>query len=298
MDDRVGRLMFTTVTIQDAAGVDVALMNSNRRVDQITGLHGLPAPRSIVRPRPGAHGEINTTKHYASHRPVLNGTIVATNSTSVWSEYDQITEALWGAVEDSRLLKWTREDGTALQTTVKLSQAFEPVFQAADAGRILRYQLVFDREDPRNYTQTQDTDIGEALTSAAGGLTFPAAFNWEFSPSGTGEVTVDNTGNIPTPGVFRIYGLATSPQILNMTTGDRIVIDGSVSAGDYLEVNVAERKVLLNGNTDADRTNLIDFATTDWTAGELPVGETTFRLLAVNFDASTRLDVLYRAAFA
>jgi hypothetical protein len=290
------RLMFTAMTIQDAAGVDVPLINTNRTVEEVAGLHGLPSPRRLVRSRPGAHGEINTTKHYDSRQPVLNGVIFRDSEDGLWSEYETILGALWGAVENERLLKWTREDSTALQTHVKLAAAFDPVLRAVDSGMFLRYQLAFDREDPRNYSQTQDAEVGEPLADAAGGLTFPAPLNWQFSASGAGEITVDNTGTIDTPGIFRIYGYATSPQILNMATGERIAVNGTVSAGDYLEVDIADRSALLNSETD--RTNLIDFSGTDWAAGEIVPGETTFRLIAGNFDASARLDVLFRAAYA
>lgn len=288
--------MFTSVTIQDANGVDVALFDSNRRLGECRGLHGLPSLRRITRPRPGGHGEINTTRHYGSRQPVWTGILRGTSEPALWAEYDTILAALWGAVDDPRLLKWTRADGLALQSLVKIGDAFDPVITATDAGRILRYQLTFDREDPRNYSQTEQVIVGAALTSAAGGLTFPADFNWTFTPSGAGTATVVNTGTIPAPGIFRVYGAVTSPQVLHVETDLRIAFDGAVSAGSYLEIDVQNRAVLLNGSTD--RTNLVDFAATDWQAGEIPVGTNNYRLIASTFDASARLDVFYRSSYS
>lgn len=289
--------MFTTVTIQDASGNDVTLHRSgSRRLGECQGLHGLPAPRRIVRPRPGGHGEINETKHYGSKRPIWSGKLLGDTETALWTEYDAILQALWEAVESERLMKWTRGDGTQLQSYVKLGEAFDPVIRYQDAGRVLAYQLVLDREDPRNYSQTQTVEVGDPLTDASGGVTYPATYPWQYTPSGAGEAQVSNTGTIETPVLFRVYGYASSPQLLNTSTGARVVFDGEVANGDYLEIDTFERSVKLNGSTD--RTNLVDFTATDWRAGLAGPGSTTFRLLAANFDGTARVDVLYRSAFA
>lgn len=289
--------MFTSVTIQDANGLDVPLHDGNRRLGECQGLHGLPAPRRIVRPRPGGDGEINETRHYGSRRPVWGGHLIGTNEAALWAEYDTILQALWGAVEEERLLKWTRHDGTMLQSAVKLGEAFDPVIRAEDAGKILAYQLVLDRQDPRNYGQTLQVVVGDPLSAAAGGITYPATYPWQYTPSGAGEVDVVNTGTIETPVLFRVYGYADTPQILNVATGKRIAFNGEVANGDYLEVDTFERSVRLNGTTD--RTNLVDFTATDWRAG-FADGDatTTFRLLAGNFDPTARVDALYRPASA
>lgn len=465
--------MFAAITIQDADGNDAALLDTvnGRRTGTCSGLHGLPGPRRVVRPRPGGHGEINNTKHYGSRQPVFEGFITGDTQAEVWAEYDEILQALWGLVEEERTLKWTRQsavtnlvtnpsfetgttgwvawigitgtparstaqahvgeaslssiisaastapgwtapvtlvsgtqytaalwiytpragtyrirfrdqsaaetngstlvvsantwtllpavtrtaaangsailrvelvsgatwtagdevfidgaivaagssvpayfdgdtsggswtgtahastsvDKTPLQSMVKLAAAFDPVVRATDAGRLLAFQLIFDREDPRNYGQYQVTVTGDTLSDASGGDIFPDIFPDTFTASGGGEVVVQNTGTIPTPVVFRVYGEMSSPSILNTDTGELITLTGEVSAGDYLEVDTAQRSVTLGG---IDRTNLVDFAATNWLAGEAQPGETTFRLLAATFDASARLDVLYRPAFA
>lgn len=288
--------MFTSVTIQDAAGVDVPLHDGNRRLGECQGLHGTPAPRSIKRPRPGGHGEINETKHYGSRRPVWSGQLIGTSAAALWSEYDALMAAIWGSVSEERLLKWTRQDGTQLQSLVMLGDAFDPIIRAADAGRTLAYQLVLDRQDPRNYGQTLEVGLGDVLTEAAGGVIYPATYPWQYTPSGAGEVQVVNAGTIETPVKFRLYGYASTPTLLNVSTGQRISFTGEIGAGDYLEVDTFERSVLLNGSTD--RTNLVDFAATDWRAGLAEPGTSTYRLLAVDFDLAARPDALYRRAHA
>lgn len=288
--------MFTAVTIQNSAGADVSLFNGQRRLGECHGLHGLPAPRRVSRPRPGGHGEINETRHYASRQPVWNGQLTGSDEAALWAEYDAILAALWDAVSEPRLLKWTRHDGATLQSMVKLGEAFDPVIKASDAGRVLAYQLIFDREDPRNYAQTQRSAVGGALVDSGGGLGFPFGFPFSFTATGGGDVTVTNAGTADTPAVLTVHGYVANPQIQQVDTGRVIVLSGELAAGGTLVVDGFERTVLLDGVTD--RGNLVDFAGTDWDAAMIPPGTSTYRLLASSWDSSARLDVASRDAYA
>lgn len=289
--------MFTAVTIQDANGTDIALFDGNRRLGQSQGLHGLPAPRRIVRTRPGGHGEINTTKHYGSRQPVWNGHLTGANATALWAEYDAILEALWGCVEETRLMKWEREDGLALQTSVKLADSLSPPISATDAGRFLPYQLMFDREDPRNYSQTLRVAMGGALTTGGGGFGFPFGFPFSFAGSSSGGSTiVVNAGTIDTPATFTIHGQIANPQIQHVETGRVIVLNGELSAGSTLVIDGHERTVMLDGITD--RGNLINAPATDWRTALVPAGGGTYRLFGTSWGAGARLDVSTRDAYA
>jgi hypothetical protein len=288
--------MFTAVTIQDAAGADVALFDATHKLGESHGLHGIPAPRRVTRTRPGAHGEINETRHYASRQPVWNGMLVAADESALWTAYDLILKALWGSIDTPRLLKWTRADGKLLQSWVKLGDAFDPVLRASDAGHALAYQLIFDREDPRNYAQVPSTGTGASISDVGGGFGFPFGMPFGFTPSGSGSVTAANAGTIDTPATFTILGAVSNPQIQQQSTGKLIVLSGDLAAGSTYTVSTAARTVTLDGT--ADRGNLIDFAATDWTTGLIPPGGDTFKLLATAWDASARLDVSANAAYA
>lgn len=290
--------MFTAVTIRDAAGSDLVIFDGTHRLGECHGLHGLPQPRRIVRPLPGGHGEINETAYYASRQPVWNGMLVGADESAVWALYDQLLRVLWGMAADARLMRWTRTDGKQLQSLVKLGDAFDPVLRASDAGHVLAYQLILDREDPRNYAQASATATGASLSDVGGGFGFPFGFDFGFTPSGSGAAVVANSGTIETPGTFTIYGQVSNPQILQQSTGKLIALNGELGAGSTLTVdaNPSVRTVTLDGT--ADRGNMIDFAATDWTAGLIPDGGDTYKLLATAWDASARLDVTARDAYA
>ena len=253
--------MISAMTLRDSSATDIALHSGNRLVRQVTGLTGAPGIRQVVRPRPNRHGAINDTSHMHERAIVVSGVLKGANEAGVWTEYDAVQSVMFDAVGTDRTLKWTRASSAlALQATVRVHDLFDG-----------------------------------PLSGAAGGLVFSAAFPWRFTPSGAGAASVNNTGTIPTPPVFNVYGAVSSPQVLlvGSSPDERIVLTGSVSDGDYLEVDVFNRTIKLNGTTN--RLNLLDFTGTTWF--DLPVGSKTIRLLGATFNANARVDVLYRPAY-
>jgi hypothetical protein len=288
--------MISAMTLRDSSATDIALHSGNRLVRQVTGLTGAPGIRQVVRPRPNRHGAINDTSHMHERAIVVSGVLKGANEAGVWTEYDAVQSVMFDAIGTDRTLKWTRASSAlALQATVRVHDLFDGPLSFENGLFHLPYQATFLAEDPREYLQTETTATGAALSGAAGGLVFSAAFPWRFTPSGAGAASVNNTGTIPTPPVFNVYGAVSSPQVLlvGSSPDERIVLTGSVSDGDYLEVDVFNRTIKLNGTTN--RLNLLDFTGTTWF--DLPVGSKTIRLLGATFNANARVDVLYRPAY-
>jgi len=245
--------------------------------------------------RPTAHGAINET-HWQDGRSItLEGEIMSTVSISdALAEFRLVTAPMvqtWDV--GSALLKWTEDTaGNALQMLVKLDGEVEPVLSEGAAS--LAYQAHFFAEDPRAYDQSRTTTVGAVLSAASGGAVFPAVFPVQFATSGGGTSSPVNSGNRPTPPVFRIYGACVNPQIVNLTTGQRLVFNGSVAVGDYLEIDVQARTVMRNGTTPLQ--NFYDPVNSTWF--ELAVGTSNLQLVASDFDGVARLDTLYRNAWA
>lgn len=181
----------------------------------------------------------------------------------------------------------------SLQRLVKLDSDVTPHISGGN-DREFVFQAQFFAEDPRAYTVHQDLISSTALSTASGGLVFPMKFPFKFTPSGGGTATVTNKGNRPTPPIFRIYGMCVNPAIVNVSTGDRITIAGTIANGDYLEIDVANRTAKLNGGTLQN--NLVDSVNTTWY--ELPRGTTNLQLTSGTFDDTARLDTLFRSAYA
>jgi hypothetical protein len=259
------------------------------------GLRGIQSLRSSKRVRPQAHGGINETRYEDGRNITLTGEIMSQVSVEdAFAEWALLAAPMIQTLDDGpALLKWTEgATGNMLQRLVKLDGDLDPPFQ--DGAAILSYQAQFFSEDPRAYSQTLTTATSTALATAGGGHTFPTKYPRTYASSGGGTVTFVNGGNRPTPPVFQIVGFCQNPQIVFIDAGLRLVFNCTINAGDFLEVDVANRTVKLNGTTN--RLNFYDGANSQWY--ELPRGSSNLQLVAAGFDGNALLKVLGRAAFA
>jgi hypothetical protein len=241
---------FSDITLNDADGTPVDLHRTDsRHIYAATGLIGVTPPRQVVRPRPSAHGFINDTRNTEGRLIVLEGRLLGEQSaTDMFSEFYAVAGAMLETLDyGEALLKWTIDGGPSMQAMVKLHGELEPPVEVGP--NILAYQAQLLAQDPRAYSQTESSTTGAPLASAPGGWTFPRTLSITFSSSTAGGASVENLGNRPTPPIFRVYGQVVNPQILLVGTDYRIALTGTISAGDYLEVDVQNRSITVNGTT-------------------------------------------------
>lgn len=292
--------MVTYLDLQDATGTPIRFHGSGAPNRGLTGAQGLPAvfgfagARDSSYNKPSYHGSVTRSRWQKPALLTLEGFVRGTTPDAAIAELDALKIPLLDALDTGRLLTYQRgTDGTGvqLQAVARLTDDLDVKDEAG--GRVLRYQAHLRLDDPRAYTQTLTTAVGAPLGSG-GGATLPRTLPVTFLPGANGTVAVTNTGTRPSPPVFRIYGLATSAQIVHVDSGARIVITGTIASGNYLEVDVAARTLKLNGTSPAQ--GMLDSASTTWF--ELPRGSSTIRLIAATNDAITRVDVLYRGAYS
>lgn len=290
--------MLSYITIDDTTGTPVDVHRdtaaSKRVATKVTGLVGANAPRRTTRPRPQGHGALIDTRWSDSNLIVIEGETFSQDGVDdALAEFRAIVAAVAGTLDTApALLKWQEDTaGLALQKTVVQAGEMLPVLY--EAAAIVRYQLQLEAGDPRAYSQTQTTVTGDVLSTSSGGKTYRYTYPRGYFPSSGGQAAVVNSGNVPTPPVLRVYGQCTAPRVRLLSTGQEIVLTGTIAAGDYMEIDVAQRTVKLNGATL--RNNLLDFASTSW--WEIPPGSQTVQLLAGTFDASARCDVISRSAY-
>lgn len=289
--------MLSALTLDDQAGTPVVLHETTKRVaTNVSGLIGVAPLRDSRRVRPQAHGGIDETRYEDGRIIAIEGEVMSTVSIEdAYTEFRTITAPMMATLDgNATALKWTEgAAGLQLQRIVRLAGEIDPPLEGGAA--MLRYQAQFYAEDPRAYTQTLTTVTGAALSQAGGGLVFPMRFPFTFAVSGGGTVSFTNAGNRPTPPVFRIYGRAVNPQIVFPAAGVRIVLNGTVEAGTYLELDVAKRTIKIGGTSS--RLNFMDAANSTWF--ELPANaNSTLQLVAADSDGGARLDVLARSAYS
>lgn len=286
--------MISTITIStDSTPVTLHSVTPGSKVvaSRAEGLQGTPPIRNLITPRGQVSGAFIRSRYSDERTIQLELEIIDSTIEAAFDQFDTIAAALNGAIATDRTLKWTRDAaGQQLQSTVRLSE-MQPL-TLTDGAPWIKVLVVFKAGDPRVYDQVQTTGTGAALAAPAGGKTYTYSYTRGYNPSSGGTVSFNNTGSVPTPPVLRFYGFCTSPQAV-LTDDQRIVLDGTIAAGDYLEVDCAARTVKLNGTTS--RLNLLNPTST--TFFDLPVGSGQLQMLASNFEPSARLDVIYRPAF-
>lgn len=285
-------MLVTALSLEGADGQFVPLLVPGARgVEKADGLVGM-STREKVRPKPGRHGVIITSRYRDADPITLNGWLTGPTPDATWSAYNALAQACASAVANDRMLRWSGGSVLALvETRVRLVSLTPPL----EAGpNLIRYQLVLRPGDPRSYAQAETVVDGGLLSMSGGGKIYPYRYPRAYTPAGGSAASFTVAGTDSTPAVFRIYGFATSPRLKLVSTGEQLFIGGAVDAGRYLEVDVDAREVRLD--TGEVRNNLFDFEQSSWF--ELPPGPQSVQMLATSFDASAHVQVRYRPAYA
>jgi hypothetical protein len=286
--------MISSITLSTATGnvtLHSTAAGSSAVVTRAEGLQGVPPVRNLLTQRSQASGAFVRTKYTDSRTITLEGEVVGSTIEGAFDSFDTLAAAMYDSITTERTLKWTRDaSGEQLQAGVRLSD-FQPL-TLTDGAAWIKYQATFSCPDPRIFSQTLTTGTGASLSAAAGGKTYTYSYTRGYNPSSGGDVSYTNSGSVPTPPIIRIYGYCSSPQVV-LTDDTRLIFTGEVADGDYLEIDAAARTVKLNGTTS--RLNLLDVANSAFFA--LPVGTGTVQMVASNFNANARADLIYRSAW-
>lgn len=102
---------------------------------------------------------------------------------------------------------------------------------------------------------------GNITVRVSGGVTLPATLPMTLSPSSGGSATVNNPGNAPSLPTIRLYGPLSNPAIGNATAGITLQLDYIIPSGSYVDIDMAEKTILLNGSSTLLSTKT---GTSDW----------------------------------
>lgn len=120
----------------------------------------------------------------------------------------------------------------------------------------------FRRQQPLRFTGNWAKDFQILLVSQYA----PLFSNQVVSVGPFTAIVVENYGNYPASPIVRIFGTTTSASFTleNLTTGKTVEVDGPTSLGpsDYLDIDILNHNVTLNGTTSWNR--YINFATSTW----------------------------------
>lgn len=106
-----------------------------------------------------------------------------------------------------------------------------------------------------------------ADTGASGGRTYPRTYPRTYTATtSTSRAEVINPGTVPCHWIARFYGPCTAPALRNELTGQRLQFAPTLvlGAGEYVEVDSAERTALFESDPDQDRVGDIQFESNSW----------------------------------
>lgn len=242
--------------------------------------------------RPQSHGSYADNGYEDGILGIMKGKILASTLASRATLEDALLKCLRSTLgeEGTGTLSWT-EPGSGTLRQIRGLQLVDRIQLVGDVGSTMSYAFQLAAERSTAEGQTEATTAGNMLSGTGSGLVFPKAFPWTFTGSAGGDVTVNNAGTATAYPLLRVYGAASAPSI---TFGTKALnFTGSIGAGDYLEIDLFERTVKLNGTTN--RLNLLDIASSRWFG--LPVGSNILRMAAGTYDPSARVDVIMRDAY-
>lgn len=214
----------------------------------ITNVAGLDTPeiRSTERDHEGAEGGFLDAEFEKMRTIVLQGQIIGDPST-VEVFVDRL-KGEWAPRRTSTTFKFAHPGVSERLLFVKpLGVRFE--LSSLRSTGAMDVQFTCQAEDPRIYdsdAMTAQLIIGVPLTT---GFAFNLGFNFGFgAPVSPEGVNVTNYGNRATPAIITIPGPVTDPVIYNDTSSHVLQFTIDVAASDYLEIDLGNHTVKLNGS--------------------------------------------------
>jgi Phage tail protein len=117
-------------------------------------------------------------------------------------------------------------------------------------ARAFVYEVTVTAPDPLKYGPPTFASTTLAVTGGGTGLTYPLAYPLDYGQVPgviPGAVSLANDGTAGYWPRLRIDGPVPNPTVSLVETGDWVHFEGTVGAGQWLDIDCANRRVLLNG---------------------------------------------------
>lgn len=256
-------------------------------ISKLNGVDDLPSLDIADIQRPFLDGAFRGHRRLDSRVVIAGFTLIGTDT----NDYDNQVQAFLNAFVHSD------SDGSLfLFNSSRLVKGYVSrrsiPYECGPRGFSGEAAVEFICDDPRVYDGVA-TGFVVSLPQTSGGMGFNFGFSFGFGAAGTGGVaSVNNVGNYPAPAVIHISGPVSNPIIGNDTLGLQLKFLLSLGATDFLDVDLDQRLVTLNGT--GNRNNTVDTPSRWWL---FPPGVSQFRFNADAFTAA-QASFQFRSAWA
>lgn len=254
---------------------------------------GYPFVRAVADDRPLASGTDDRTRFHSAR-------VVTLDLTARGDRNVKQTELGPYLVPFARsFLFFPAGDGTERRVLLRARDRTAPFDGPPGKHRIIAQ---FDAPNGTVETALLGQAVATATEQVEPGFAFNLTFDLSFPLSTpVGATGVFTFGDALCPPVLRLFGPCTNPRIENVSEPDeegrakRLAFDITLGAGEFLEVDVRERTVKLNGNPRRDRYGTLDFPESRWWT--LQPGDNLVRYFPEVFAGASRAEVDFRCQF-
>lgn len=210
----------------------------------MAGWTDAPSVRPSIADRAQQDGGWDASGFYGARVVTISGTV------------DQTTAAAAKAVADSLTALSPRSshelivDHSAIGPRSAMVRVSKGAVLEWSGPNRFRYTIELTAPDPLKYGAPAIGSTSLASTAGGTGRTWPRVWPTDYGvPAGVtpGAVAVANAGTATYWTRLRIDGPVPNPTVTLVETGDWIKYTGTVAAGQWLDVDTANRRVLLNG---------------------------------------------------
>lgn len=230
---------------------------------------GAPAVRESVADRPGSDGSIDRTSFTGSRSVTFDLHIFGDINASAYAYVERLAAMTHPSVRPRLRIQRDSPEMVGVEWEMELRGNPYSLAYGKTAAAKLDLQLAFTA--PLGYLQTtlwRSVETGQLSGVAATGWTLPFTL-----PLSTGGAASSSSvlnlivgGTAPISPVIYIYGPVTNPEIVD-DLGQRFKFVGlTLTAGQFVQVDMGAATVRVGGNANASVYYLVDFAaSTFWT---------------------------------
>lgn len=198
-------------------------------------------------PRPRRHGAFKSPGYQGGRIVSLELEVY----TSSKAEQRAVLSSLAALLADGGYSPLTvTEDGQSW--SISVGRDGEPTVTLDMYGLLARVRLQFWAPDSRWYEDAAWQETGPP--EAGGGLVWPVVWPAVWPGGGSsGRVSLVNSGLAPSAPSFLILGGFSSALITCVETGERIGFDRPIPVGSIVDIDVAGRRAMIDGQSDVSR---------------------------------------------
>jgi len=217
------------------------------QITQVEGLESLPALRVQDANRGYLDGMFSGRDFLGGRTITIKMLILSGNGLTAFQNFNNLQTNLIPQQTGTTPLQFQLSPAGNLQYVNARVRGRKSIIDPEYTYGYIKADYEFFCPDPRYYDNT--TQTASMTYSAPLGRTYNRTYNLTYGGgSNTSQITVTNSGWTSTYPTITIYGPVINPTVGNLTTGQSLNFNYSMSQSDIIIIDLQYRTILLNGS--------------------------------------------------